>query len=353
MPSPPEAAPLLAEAITDAAALERLRPAWQALWRQAPEATPFQSPEWLIPWWRHVGEGELLTLAIRRPPAEALVGLVPLYIHTQPDGRRLVFPLGMGTTDYLDALALPGQAAVVMDCAFRHLAARRARWDACEWPQLREGAVLLAGEAPPGWQDQRAEGAPCPFLPLPQSRNAPIEAIPPRMWQNLRTARHRAERQGRLHWERATAASLADLFEAQLDLHRARWVERGESGVLAAPAVQAAHREALPGLLANGTLRLHALRLEGRVIATLYALADRPGIAARRVYFYLSGFDPRFAALSPGALALEHAIHDAVAEGATGFDFLRGGEAYKYRWGARDAPTFRRLVQPAPEDPPD
>ena len=32
------------------------------LWRRAPAATPFQSPAWLIPWWRHFGSGEL-----RRP----------------------------------------------------------------------------------------------------------------------------------------------------------------------------------------------------------------------------------------------------------------------------------------------
>ena len=32
------------------------------LWRRAPAATPFQAPAWLIPWWRHFGNGEL-----RRP----------------------------------------------------------------------------------------------------------------------------------------------------------------------------------------------------------------------------------------------------------------------------------------------
>jgi CelD/BcsL family acetyltransferase involved in cellulose biosynthesis len=92
-------------------------------------------------------------------------------------------------------------------------------------------------------------------------------------------------------------------------------------------------------------LRLHALRLDGAVIAALYALADRPGRGDRRVYFYLGGFDPDRAALSPGALLVGHAIEAAVREGAVAFDFLRGQEAYKRRWGARDTPTYCRRLR--------
>ena len=101
----------------------------------------------------------------------------------------------------------------------------------------------------------------------------------------------------------------------------------------------------LPGLLRSGVLRLHALRLDGAIIATLYALADRPGRGDRRAYFYLGGFDPDCAALSPGALILGHAIEAAVREGAVAFDFLRGQEAYKLRWGARDTPTSCRRLR--------
>ena len=68
------------EEATDLPALDRLRPEWEALWRAVPEATPFQSPAWLIPWWRHVGEGALLVLALRaagrlvRSPSTATSG---------------------------------------------------------------------------------------------------------------------------------------------------------------------------------------------------------------------------------------------------------------------------------------
>ena len=55
----PDAATLAIEEAADLPTLERLRPDWEALWQTVPDATPFQSPAWLIPWWRHVGQGAL------------------------------------------------------------------------------------------------------------------------------------------------------------------------------------------------------------------------------------------------------------------------------------------------------
>jgi ribosomal protein S18 acetylase RimI-like enzyme len=39
-------------------------------------------------------------------------------------------------------------------------------------------------------------------------------------------------------------------------------------------------------------------------------------------------------------LVFDHAIRQAMDEGAVAFDCLRGREAYKYRWGAQDHPPF-------------
>src|SRR3712207_9392044 len=113
------------EVIDNLAELERLRPAWMALWHQARGATPFQSPDWLIPWWRHIGEGELLTIAVFDEAEGRLVGFAPLYLYAQASGERVVFPLGIATTDYLDALAEPGWEAAGMSVAFGHPAQDR------------------------------------------------------------------------------------------------------------------------------------------------------------------------------------------------------------------------------------
>jgi CelD/BcsL family acetyltransferase involved in cellulose biosynthesis len=91
-----------------------------------------------------------------------------------------------------------------------------------------------------------------------------------------------------------------------------------------------------------GLLRLHALRLDGRIVAVMYALA-----AKRRAYCYICGFDPEFAALSPGTLILGHSIWQAVREGADEVDFLRGQERFKYFWGVSERPCYGRMLSRA------
>ena len=41
-------------------------PEWRRLWESDPRAMPFQSPDWLVPWWRQFGNQELCSLVIAR-----------------------------------------------------------------------------------------------------------------------------------------------------------------------------------------------------------------------------------------------------------------------------------------------
>ena len=95
------------EIIRTAAALEAIEPAWWELWRRARTATPFQSPAWLIPWWRHFAPGELTTAAAWRD--SRLIGLAPFYREDGALGRRLL-PLGISVSDYPDVLLDDGEA---------------------------------------------------------------------------------------------------------------------------------------------------------------------------------------------------------------------------------------------------
>ena len=52
---------------------------------------------------------------------------------------------------------------------------------------------------------------------------------------------------------------------------------------------------------------------------------------------YQSGWDPSYAASSLGSVLLHQAIRMAAQSGVRTFDFLRGDERYKYRFGAVDA----------------
>jgi CelD/BcsL family acetyltransferase involved in cellulose biosynthesis len=199
---------------------------------------------------------------------------------------------------------------------------------------------LLTARTPPQLADAVDETEPCPVLALPADEDGLADAAgSPRLLANLRYARRRAEKLGSVEIVPADETNLAELLDALFRLHAARWRERGEGGVLDEAAVRAVLADAAAGFLARGWLRLYALRIGGRTAAVQLGWAAR-----RRAYYYIGGWDPAFAKLSPGALLVEHAVREAVREGAREFDFLRGREAYKYAWGARDQPQFRRRL---------
>jgi hypothetical protein len=61
---------------------------------------------------------------------------------------------------------------------------------------------------------------------------------------------------------------------------------------------------------------------------------------------YNSGYDPGYAHVSAGMVLVGMMIEDAARLGLTVFDFLRGNEAYKYRFGATDTPIWRVIAAP-------
>ncbi len=314
------------ELVRDEAALSALLPEWSELWERATAATPFQSPAWLVPW-LHCFAGHDWVIAVMRRDGR-LVGILPLFLVDDAHGRRLL-PMGAGISDYLDGVfdsAVGSGEAALLIAALQD-------WQAVDLPQLPPASPLLDAPAPYAWSDDRQPTEPCPVLPLPT-------VLPPRMRQNLRYYRRRVERRGIVHALATTAAEALPLLESLFDLHGERWRSRGSPGVLADETVRRFHREAVSALASLGLLRMHVLHRDGTPVAVGYMLA-----AKGRAYDYITGFDPEVAALGAGTVLIGCAIEASAAEGAREFDFLRGREAYKYRWGARDRPTFGRRLR--------
>ncbi|HEX7090744.1 MAG TPA: GNAT family N-acetyltransferase [Longimicrobiales bacterium] len=336
--------------ITDPGALEALRPDWARLWERCPDATPFQSPDWLLSWWNVFGRGRLLALIVHR--RDRLVGLAPFFVDGgRPSGaekqgsvRRVLF-LGTGVTDHLDCLLEPDYADAGAAAILAHLAAIASRWDILDLHQLRPGSALLRAPLPPGWSERLEDQESCPVLALP-SRVEDLPAAGATLAERVRYYRRRAERIAPLRFETAEGRDIGRLLEEFFRLHAKRWSVRGQPGALADAAVRAFHRRAAAGLAERGVLRLHALWLGTDLAAVFYGFLHR-----RRACAYLAGFEPRFASLSVGAVLLGHAIEEAIREGATEFDFLRGREEYKYRWGARDCWSRRRVLRHAGAQP--
>jgi CelD/BcsL family acetyltransferase involved in cellulose biosynthesis len=312
--------------------LEAAAEAWRALWNEDPQATPFQSPEWLLPWWHVFGQSELRVAAIYG--GGRLTGLAPFCLDTgsNPRERRLI-ALGAGTSDYLDGVFSPACPETSVQHALGIVTAA-GPWDMLSVPQLQPHSFLLRAAR----QIERAEiftAARCW-----QAAASRLDALPGKMRHNVGYYRNRAAAAGRLEFGLVPDSELQQALDQLASLSTARWQSRGEHGALADARVMAWHRAALPRLAESGLLRFYALKLDSETIAVLYSLLDPPGRVRRRLYVYLHAFSQEHRELAPGTVLQALAIDSAAAEGAEVVDWLRGDEQYKRLWHAQPVPTY-------------
>jgi CelD/BcsL family acetyltransferase involved in cellulose biosynthesis len=309
--------------ITTPEELLPISPEWDELWRRTPSATPFQSPHWVLPWLDAYGAGGELAVVASRSGG-VLTTLAPLYILRDDESdESLGMFLGTGISDYLDII---GEDDVLTPLASLNCQL----WDL---QQLRPTSPLLTTPLPDGFAENVEDHEPCPLLSLEG------EIGSTRLRKNIRYYRRAMSRNAAVTVETATEANLDELLDALFVLHAARWQRRGLPGVLGDETTQNFHRDVARRLLRAGSLRMYATRRDERIVAIFYGFAH-----GGTVYYYLSGYDPELEKLSIGTLIVAHAIDEAVRDGATTFDFLRGAEEYKYAWGATDRMNRRRQL---------
>jgi CelD/BcsL family acetyltransferase involved in cellulose biosynthesis len=326
--------------VEEIADIEAFAGEWLELFWRVEGVTPFQSPDWLVPWWRHLGEGELVLLAVREQGR--LAGMIPLFVY-EAEGVRKLLLLGTGTSDYLDGVFKVDRASEAIATAFEYLRTRERDWDVCELHQLRPESPLASQPLAGFEHDELFPGERCPVLALPPNFDDLRNTIPSHQWEKLQYYRRRADREGSVRYERASSDNFDDLCATFIALHTRRLSAQRQSTCAAQPEMQAFLREMGERLVSAGVLRLYVLYVEEKAVAAFFGFK-----VGRRTYFYLGGFDASFSQLSPGMLVVGHAIERAIEEGCSTFDFLRGQESYKYKWGAIDSLTYTRVLRRPP-----
>lgn len=315
-------------------ALEALRDEWDSLLLTSSGVTPFQHPEWLIPWWRHLGQGRLCVLALRI--AGRLCGLAALY---EKEGE-LAF-LGTGVSDYLGLILDPSIELLGTEAFFQHLA-RNDGWSSCRLEELRPRSPLLSMRAPYGLSAEFQPGEVCLRVKLPETV-AEFRKLHGRSGADGSKRLWRKFFNRGLRMEAAESVPGADhSLDMLFKLHAKRWESVGQNGVLQGPGMRAFHGEAVQGFLKKGMLALLTLVFEEREIAVLYGFECRGTFHA-----YITGYDPEFSRLSPGKLILLWAAERAIERGISEFDLMRGTEKYKYTWGPVESRNSTLIIQNA------
>ncbi len=242
--------------------------------------------------------------------------------------RRLEF-WGQGIADYGGARLDQPENAPALWAKLEKLAAS---CDGAQLAQLAASSPLVNLARAAGWNTEEAEV--CPVLEFPATFDEYVRGLGKNMREQIKRYPKRLARQFRVEYELAqTPAQVKTALDDLFRLHGKRWRARGQTGVLALPSRQRFHRRVCSAFLKQDRLRLWTLRCDGQAACVLLNY-----FYLGRTYFFIGGFEPELMRWSVGTCLFARVFEAAIAEGAREFDFLRGAEGYKYRFGAVDRP---------------
>jgi CelD/BcsL family acetyltransferase involved in cellulose biosynthesis len=338
--------------MADLADLDRLGPLedeWRRLAVQ--RGNGFLTPDWCGAWARHYATEYVPFIPVLRDPAGGLRGLLPLALPRSGHPRACRIA-GANLGDRFHPICAPEAEAEVAAAAGAALAEAPEPWSvvSLDHVQIDTPWVEALGDATGRRLSSRSRiAAPLPLIDIAthESWDAYLATRSSNFRQQVRRFARRAAREAEVRLRRTESAAELDAdMSTFFALHDKRLGERGGSS-LSAERARSFHLDFARAALEQGWLRLWILELNGSPAAAWYGWR-----LGERYSYYNSGFDPVFAALSPGLVLISAVIESAFEEGASEFDFLLGEESYKYRFAERertvsDVVLARALPHPA------
>jgi CelD/BcsL family acetyltransferase involved in cellulose biosynthesis len=292
---------------------------WSELARRRAYPTVFLTPDW-IRVAREFDRREQITLWIAEHGIAALA---------RDDDGTITFA-GGELTDYQDIVAKPADVPAAADSLAQWIAAKRTPRVLLEFVPEESGtadtvAGVLGGA---GYAVQIDRLVTAPRLTLPDSFETYVQGLGKKERHELRRKLRGLETGRRVSFRFASQSERASVFDRFVALHRR---SRGEKAEFMTAEMERFFRDVADTLGARGWLRLGALNVDGEDAAVVFAFAYGGTFA-----LYNAAYDPALAPLSVGIACHAYAIRAAIDEGLRTYDFLRGGEPYKYDLGATD-----------------
>ncbi|HWL90673.1 MAG TPA: GNAT family N-acetyltransferase [Actinomycetota bacterium] len=308
---------------------------WSDLVRADPAGTIFHTPDFLKLYWEEFGEEpEHLLLAFAQDDAGAQVAAAAFELI----GDTLRFLGGTEVTDYMGPVGMPDALAGSAHALWAGLLARD-EWREADLRGLPEDSPWLSelreAAANHGLKVEETEdqNGVAPFLDLPATWDEYLAEIPSKLRHEIRRKAKKLEAEtGPIGVETASDQTLLPLLDRFVELHR---MSEGPKGVFMVPGMEIFFRRLGQTFCERGVFRLTFIRVRDELAAGTI------GFSFEGTYsLYNSAFDRKWQQLAPGMVLVAEDIRQAIEEGCSVFDFLKGDYPYKYRFGAR-----RRLVK--------
>lgn len=320
---------------------------WNSLLDKAITNSPFQRHEYLSGWWKTLGGGEWkqgkLALVTAREQ-DRLCGIAPLFLSEHENRTALLLTGSIEISDYLDLIVQPADVGLFVSGLLDYLhKSFPVEWGLLDWYNIRENSPTLPAletEARKrGWTFTVEVYRPTPYIPLPEDFEAYLALLEKKQRHEIRRKLRRIEEGGNeVSWHISDGSRLEEDISTFLDLMG----NDAEKARFLTPAMRTHMNELIHTAHSQGWLWLAFLEINGRKAAAALNF-DYQG----KLWGYNSGSDLNYMELSPGWVLLSHSLKWAIENGRSEFDFLRGDEAYKYRFGALQRNVMRVRLERA------
>jgi CelD/BcsL family acetyltransferase involved in cellulose biosynthesis len=307
---------------------------WTTLAEQSIADTPFSRHEYLSEWWKTLGGGEwksaeLVLISAREN--DELIGIAPLFIADYEGQRALMLVGSIEISDYLDLIVrdrdLPRFASGLFDFL---LSTFHDRWSTLDWYNLPDDSPTLAAlkeEAERrGWTYHEEIYRPTPRIPLNGSFDEYLSRIDKKQRHEIRRKMRRAAESDKN--VRFTVVNGTPDINAEINAFFDLMVHDPGKAEFLHPAMREQMTVTLQNAHAHGYLWLAFLEIDGVKTAASLNFDYK-----NKLWGYNSGVSREHMELSPGWVLLAYTIQWCCENGRYEFDFMRGDEEYKYRFG--------------------
>ena len=307
----------------------------ESLWREARTALIwsclFVLPPWLQAWWTTLGSGgNPYLVSVGR--GDDLVGVAPLLI----DGEQARLMGDRDVCDYLDFIVAPEGEEEFFRTLLEHL--RGIGIALLDLGPVRADSSVMTCLVPLakklGYEVTAYPEDVSPEMQLPATWDAFLLALSGKERHEIRRKLRRLAEAGPVRYRLVEGANEV---EREMETFLALFaMNRTDKAVFMTGGMASFFRSLAGTMAAEKMVRLFFLELDGIAAATVMCFDYN-----NRVYLYNNAYDDRFRAFSVGLLCKVFSVRDSIERGRRTYDFLKGGEAYKYRLGGRPVSLYR------------
>ena len=310
--------------------IDGITSSWDRLRHCLKWSSIFVLPAWLNAWWDAFGgKGELYLRMLRE--AERIIGFAPLMISKETAS----FVGSADVCDYLDFVIAPGKESNFFEVLLDDLRENGIR--KLELRPLRPDSTVLAQLV--GIARSRGYKVTC------CSEDVSLELDLPTAWNEYlailnNKQRHEVRRKLRRLWEAGNvehhcvevSREVEDYLDVFLKLFA---LSKDEKASFMDPKMESFFRSLAKAMAEIGLLRIGVLQLD-KIPAAMTMGFDYNDSH----YLYNSAYDPQFSYLSVGLLCKILCLKESIEKGKKKWNFLKGGEPYKYQLGGQEIPLY-------------